>query len=268
MRGVSIPTQSLSQVLTNPAVPVKEREVMLTPVLTGVVTGIQDSIQREFGLQGAGSLVTTVVRALKAWAPYRPAEPAAGAATAAAAGVAGQQVQGPPGCVWEIVVIYVLRQRLGELKRQGKQLSDVEFRQYSLGGVRELSLFIDVLSAASTLLRPGQQRSVVALTDFYSLEECELFRDVWGSPAEYTPFILHPGDPSYNLTMHSQLTKQQWEALADAAGELHGQLLGFLRGGAGGCDDVWQAVLDSTSLGPAVKAFAETCWIVVCFAGW
>jgi hypothetical protein len=89
------------------------------------------------------------------------------------------------------------------------------------------TLFMDVLLAASQLLRPtdwGQPApEPIAVTYFYTEEECMLFKGTWGPPGPlYTPFIIHPADPRYNCNMHSGFCS--WGALAEAAGLLHQQM--------------------------------------------
>jgi hypothetical protein len=66
---------------------------------------------------------------------------------------------------------------------------------------------------------------------FYSAEDCNLFRDCWDVPGrQSSPYIIHPADPSYNITAHSLFT--DWGALADAAGELHAALMAALQEGS------------------------------------
>lgn len=77
----------------------------------------------------------------------------------------------PPGYIWEIFVLYVIEQRVKKLRAEG----GAEFARYNTGGVRELTLFMDVLLAASELLRPalpGQTQPVaIALSYLCSAEE-------------------------------------------------------------------------------------------------
>ena len=97
-----------------------------------------------------------------------------------------------------------------------------------------------------------------------------LFKGTWGPPGPlYAPFIIHPADPPYNCNMHSGFCS--WGVLAEAAGLLHQQMQQLLypqgeelvglegsacaAGGSnsnsGSSVDVWQLVVDTTSLGYA-----------------
>lgn len=295
----TIPSSLLEQ-LTCPSSDSRQRAAIMAPLLTELVRGVNTRCEREYGLLGAGSMVTTVIRACKAWAKFGLAEQLdshrssrvsssssssddaisehAGIGTAATSAAGGSRVPRaaeptarPQGYVWEVLVIYVLNQKLQECKHSNTSAAAV----YSRGGIREISLFLDVLKAAAVLLRPaspeGQgQVCPIALHDWYTAEDCELFRGTWGPPGRlYTPFLIHPVDPSYNCTAHSSF--KNWSVIADEAGSLHDklqmlveQLAAVGSDGPGGCSvsrssdsaDIWHQVLDTTTLGPAVRAFA------------
>jgi hypothetical protein len=143
------------------------------------------------------------------------------------------------------------------------------------------TLFMDVLLAASERLRPtdwGQPApEPIAVYYFCAKEEYMIFKRNWGPVGPlYTPYIIHP-DPRYNCVMHSGFA--HWRALADAAGLLHQQLqlllypqaeeVVGLQGNSSACAaghsssssgsvDVWQQVVDTTSLGHAVRAASGT----------
>jgi hypothetical protein len=102
----------------------------------------------------------------------------------------------------------------------------------------------------------------IALSVFYSPEDCSLFKQCWDVPGrQCSPYIIHPADPSYNITAHSLFT--DWGALADAAGQLHAALMAARQGGvmdqnsssSSSSTDAWQQVLRSTTLGAAVREF-------------
>jgi len=288
-------TSSLLEQLTCPSSDSRQRAAIMAPLLTELVRGVNSRCEREYGLQGAGSMVTTVIRACKAWAKFglaeqldshRPSHVSSrgsddgehagigNAATSAAAASrvlrAAEPTARPQGYVWEVLVIYVLNQQLQECKQSNTSAAAV----YSRGGIREITLFLDVLKAAAALLRPAspvgqEQVCPIPLHEWYTAEECELFRGAWGPPGQlYTPFTIHPADPSYNCTAHSSF--KNWSVIADEAGSLHNKLqmlVEQLAVGADGpgdssvsrsCDspDIWQRVLDTTTLGPAVRAFA------------
>jgi len=248
--------------------PDKAREVMLTPLLTKVVKGVQVSMQRDYGLQEAGGLVTTVIRAMKAWAKHGftheqqhgtssicSSSDGASCSCTASNPAAGTP---PPGYIWEVFVIFVLKQKLEQYTAEYAGMSAQATARYSTGGQRELNLFMDVLQAASELLQPagkdGQSEPApIALTVFYTPDECELFRSHWGPPSPlHLPYLVHPADPSFNCRHQGRF--KDWEALDD--GRLHGQLQEVLQQGQQPGDaDAWQLVLSRTSLGPAVRAF-------------
>lgn len=249
---------------------------MLTPLLTKVVKGVQVSMQRDYGLQGSGGLVTTVIRAMKAWAKHGftheqqhgtsstcSTSSSDGASHSGCTASNSAAVTPPPGFIWEIFVIFVLKQKLEQFTAAHANLSAEATARYSTGGQRELNLFMDVLQAASELLHPavkdGQSEPApIALTEFYTADECELFRSNWGPPSPlHLPLIIHPADPSFNCGHQGRF--KDWEALASAAGRLHGQLQEVLQQGQQPGDvDAWQLVLSRTSLGAAVRAFESS----------
>lgn len=154
----------------------------------------------------------------------------------------------------EVFVVFVLLRQL----RAG-QAAGTPPAQRIPAQTRTLQMFLDVLAAASELLQPGSP-APIALYDLYTPEQCELFRDQWGPPVGplCTPFIISPVDPSYNCTKHSAF--KGWGAVAAAAGQLHQQLQALLSDGTRGSSEpgsqgVWQQLLNSSSLGPAVRAF-------------
>jgi hypothetical protein len=276
----------------------RERTTALTPLMTKVIKGVHSRCASKHWLPGAGTLVTTVIRAVKAWVQCgldgqlqlcerrsginsssgSSTHCTAGSSSSSSSGgssgdsssgsnsgssgsrssgssrAAGSALadpfrdasDGPPSYILETFVVFVLEQQL----QQG--LAD----RYRYGnGLKELNLFMDVLEAASTLLRPSLGTSAqllkpICVTHLYTAEEAELFRGCWGPAALYSPFILHPVDPSYNCTLHTE--SDSWGALADAAQLLHGHLQQLLQQSDG---DPWGAVLVSTTLGRAVKAF-------------
>jgi hypothetical protein len=120
-----------------------------------------------------------------------------------------------------------------------------------------------VRGTASNLAPMGSSSPTppIALSVFYSAEDCNLFRQCWEVPGrQCSPYIIHPADPSYNITAHSLFT--DWGALADAAGQLHAVLMTARQGGGtdqhSSCSsttDAWQQVLRSTTLGAAVREF-------------
>jgi hypothetical protein len=186
----------------------------------------------------------------------------------------------PPGYMWEIFVLHVLHvlhSKLQQAALDGTPPSELYPTQ-----TRTLYLFLDVLHAASQLLRPAAPGSTVdpiAVYSLYTREQCELFRGLWGPPGLLcTPYIISPVDPSYNCTENSPF--KGWAAVADAAGGLYGQMIQALSGSSGsngssgtgaaavagaaagqdvgspgGGEHVWQQLLRGSSLGPAVTAF-------------
>lgn len=134
----------------------------------------------------------------------------------------------PPGYALETLVMYVFEQQC--------ETGAEAVARYSTGSMRELHLFLDVLLAASQLLRTSGSSSggsskaaPIALSLFYTADECELFRGLWDVPdRQCTPYIIHPADPSFNCTAHCFF--KAWDALADFAGNLHQQLQAALCG--------------------------------------
>lgn len=276
----------------------RQRVALLTPLLTDAVKSAEGLFNQEFGVLGLGHLVCTVSRALKAWSKFgfagiQPNSRQDSAGTASKSGILSsgggssssmssfrmslpaqsqQQQQGsssaasvrppgmqpwhkyPPGFIWEVLVLYVLRQKLEQHRSTPER--------YATDGRRELTLFLEVLEAASQLLRPRASNTapaVISLTHpfaVYTAEELELFRGVWGAAGAPTPIIIHPGDPSFNCAAFTPF--QGWSALADAAGRLHAQLQSFMQLEAGNAENVQRRVLDETSLGAAVRAFATS----------
>jgi hypothetical protein len=226
---------------------IKERSVFLVPLLTALIKGMDVRCRIHYNLEGAGSLVTTVIRLLKAWTKY---------------GL--QELQPPtpkfPGFVWEVLVLYVLEQQCRTLDPAAV------VRRHGTSPQRHLDLFMEVLQCAAECLGPAgrQGRSPIALTEFYTAEELELFRQTWGRPDSDTPCIIHPADPSNNCARNS--TFGSWGVVAQAAGQLYQQLQQLRQGshsrqqGAAGSGtvvvDAWQVVLAETSLGRAVKEVA------------
>ncbi len=165
-------------------------------------------------------------------------------------------------------MLYVLRSKLQQAGSEGKQPSELYPTQS-----RTLYLFLDVMLAASQLLRPAAPGShnpipPIAVYSLYTPQQCELFRKLWGPPGLLcTPYIISPVDPSYNCTENSPF--KGWAAVADAAGQLYRQMsevLGDSNGtaaAAGGQEGThlavgehaWQQLLRGSSLGPAVSAF-------------
>jgi hypothetical protein len=128
-----------------------------------------------------------------------------------------------------------------------------------------LALFLAVLQEASQLLRTGDpeealQRAVILdmsciHPDGYTVEEALQYRPAWGSGRLFTPYIINPVDPTYNCTIMQPF--RAWDAVADAAGQLHGRLVEALESDAGVevRDYVWQRLLSSSTLGPVWNAF-------------
>lgn len=306
---------SLTDFFTCPSEPNKLRTVLLTPLMTDILgRDVDQQLISKFGFK-ADSMVKDVIRAVKAWSKFglphalacssissvpdgmdTAAEQAAGPSTAPAA-AAGPGMSGagssaaaqwvrpapnqshdftkqPPGYMWEIFVLHVLHSKLQRAASNGTPPSELYPTQ-----TRTLYLFLDVLHAASQLLRPaapGSTADPIAVYSLYTREQCELFRGLWGPPGLLcTPYIISPVDPSYNCTENSPF--KGWAAVADAAGKLYRQMIQALGGGSGSSDtataaaadaaagqqvgsagsgeQVWQQLLRGSSLGPAVGAF-------------
>ena len=231
---------------------------MLTPLLADWLASVQGEFLQQYGQHAAGCMATTVIRAMKAWVRDGLADQLQPPGSSARS--AGSKAARPPGFVWEVFVVYVLEQRLMQHKRD----AGASARQlYAHGPAGECALFMDVLLAASQLLRPSaaadtQPAKPIAVTHFYTEQQCEWFRHCWGAgevQSSCTPFIIHPADPSYNCKLTGF---EQWGALADAAGELHQQMQQLMQQQGGGdgdaAGDAWEAVVASTTLGRAVDA--------------
>jgi hypothetical protein len=190
----------------------------LTPLLSQAVKGATDRFAEEYGVRGAGNLVTTVIRAMKAWSKGLAL---VGALQQTATAIQGKTAPAhPPGYIWEIFVLYAFERRLKQCRDEGASTAVYSMQ---LGA---LTLFMDVLPAACERLHPtdgGQPApEPIAVYKFYTEDECMLFRCNWGPVGPlYTPYIIHP-DPRYNSVMHTGFCS--WGALADAAGLLHEQL--------------------------------------------
>ena len=295
---------TLLESYTHPRSSNKEHSSLLTPLLIQLVKGTNDRFAEEYGVRSAGNLVTTVIRATKAWSKglvavgqlqqpatsvhsgpgdgcssnvdgsaetclpaFRSTAAAVGAAPTAAAGTAKNAPAYPPGYVWEIFVLFVLERQLKQCRDESASAA-----VYSMH-LGPLTLFMDVLLAASQLLRhtgwDQPEPGPIAVYYFFTEEECTLFRRNWGPVGPlYTPYIIHPADPRYNCVMHAGFAR--WGALADEAGLLHQQMQQLLypqdegvvgvggnarvAGGSSGSGDVWQLIVDTTSLGAAVRA--------------
>lgn len=270
--------------LASPDEPNIHRATLLTPLSTKLITGFEQQCSQCYDIKVSG-LTNNVIRMVKAWSKFglpaalkyaadassSSSHSQSGAAAAAATQAAQQSAEAscsdymkqPPGFIWEIFVLYVLQQNL-----QQNLLQD---NNPLLNGNREINLFMAVLEAASRLLRPSSTEVIVLYRPFslYTREECDLSKELWGPASPlFRPYIISPVDPSYNCTKHSVF--KQWEAVADAAGQLYHQMQGVLEGPAGmlaerGCSsageaavttDAWQQLLSSSTLGPAVQAFA------------
>jgi hypothetical protein len=261
--------------------------------MTDIPAAVPDHCKREFGFN-PDSMVKDVIRVFKAWARYglpyalqqqqqqqqavgsssgsgSPPAAAAGAGYGTAPLPAGEPPAGvaavpggcdytkqPPGYMLEVFVVFVLLRQL----RAGQAAGTPPAQQYPTH-TRTLQLFLDVLAAAAEMLQPGSP-DPIALNDLYTQEQCELFRELWGPVGPLcTPFIISPVDPSYNCTKHSAF--KGWGGVAAAAGQLYQQLQALLgsdgpvggssSGGAVPGTAVWQQLLSSSSLGPAVWAF-------------
>jgi hypothetical protein len=247
--AIDLAGSALSYELASPDKASRLRTNYLTPLMTQAVQGIEDRTYKKYGFKSAGMMVTKVMRAMKALSKYGFAKQlqtssAAGASstssssssspaglTSSAAAVSKQHSGGskalrPAGYVWETFVMYVFEQ-------QCESGAEVVAR-YSTGSMRELHLFLDVLLAASHLLRTSTPASSsmaapITLSLYYTAAECELFRGLWDVPeCVCTPYIIHPADPSFNCTAHGFF--RSWDALADFLGDLHQQLQAALCG--------------------------------------
>lgn len=276
----TVPTTSLS---------IRERAKLLTPLLTDCVKNADKYLagclphchcasELPTSVRGVGNPITTVIRMMKAWSRFGLALEL----QTSQAVSSDEKAKPPPGYIWEILVLHVFQQRLRQHAASGVSTA----HPYGVPDVRVLNLFMDVLHAASESLRPARSNQqepapIIAATFLYSQEELGLFKDQWGPPGPLcTPYIIHPADPSFNCTRHVSFVR--WDAVAEAAGELHQKLQQLLQGpdpdlsqvvvsssvcsvgseisrvGRGSTADVWHQVLAHTTLGPAVKVFSET----------
>lgn len=161
------------------------------------------------------------------------------AATAPVTTAAADAPKGPPGYIWEIFVVYVLEQKLD----QGKT--------YHPG--QPLELFLDVLHEASQLLRSSMKKSEAIIVPLYYTREQALmnvFQEEWGEDGcPYAPYIISPVDPSYNCNENAAF--RDYDALADAAGQLYGQV-----NLAKAVPKDWQWLCQNSTLGPVAAEFA------------
>jgi hypothetical protein len=237
--------------LTNPRLHIKDRKALLTPLLTDVFN-VELRFKEQYGVQGAGAMVTSITRALKALVKYGWQDQLQ-QQTATSAGSAGEAAtQFPPGYILQIIVIWVFENKL--------QQSQGRAAPYPHGRIGEFLLFKEVLLKMSQRLHPvsgeadSESLEPIMLPSLYSAEQCKKFRRCWGDGDVATPFIIHPADPSCNCV--EQTTFRQWGVLADAAGQLHQQLVQALQPHSG-TGNVWEEVVKTSTLGPAVKAFRE-----------
>lgn len=244
------------EALTNPNAADRDRAALLTPLMTSVFQHSTDNVnirsQQEFSLTGAGAMVTSVIRAVKAWVQVCGLEGLLLPQSSSSSVDVGV-CKYPSSYIWEIFVVFVLESRLQHCRENGLPAP------YKPGMVGELLLFKDVLLEMSQRLRPvsvakSAALAPIALTYLYTAEQLEWFRSCWGVGEISTPYIIHPADPSYNCRDFNSF--MHWDALADAAGDLHQQLEQLLQQDApeGGA---WEAALKGTTLGSAVRAFAD-----------
>lgn len=258
---------ALAEEYTRPGSISKQHSSMFTPLLSTMFKGADSWFLSKYGVRGAGGLLTTVIRAMKAWAKARkpkgfpevrdvtpiriPDLASLASMSREEAGLeAGptyfslQCVGGPalkpsakpwrppqkahpPGVVWEVFVWCVFEQRLQQCRDEGRSAG-----VYSMQ-LGPLTLFMDVLLATTQLLLPTDRGQAppepIAVYYHYTAAQCQLFRRTWG-PAEprCTPYIILPSDPRYNCRMHANFN--DWEALADDAGLLHHGLQCLLQG--------------------------------------
>jgi hypothetical protein len=308
---------AIADSLSSPTESNKHRTALLTPMMEEVIKGVPQYCFERYDYN-PDSLVTSVVRAVKAWAKFglphvlQPGDcccdlccgadrgssssgsgssstgggsssgPGSSSPAAGGSSTAGQQQPGsggshnkllldysklPPSYIWEVLVIYVLLQKLAAAKAAGQRPSDLYPPH-----CRTLVLFMHVMEAASTLLHPASPEAV-ALYMQYTKEQCELFRGLWGPHGPlYSPRIINPVDPSFNCTKHSSFTG--WAAVAAAAGQLHTQMMQLLKGGAFGADaaaavgqgvgsssgaptqSAWDRLVEGSFLSFAVAAFS------------
>jgi hypothetical protein len=294
--GQLLPLSGTAKHLVSPSIPNKSRTTLLTPLMRDIVAGFPRHCAEKFRYQPDSLATETIraVKAWSKFGLARvlqqqaansssrtkgSAAAAAGSSAAAAAETHVHQPAGspgstqgpyaygeiPPGYMWEIIVLYVFEQKLQQAKAARGSAAEL----YPTTA-RNLQLFMDVLETASRLLRPGSS-DVIALyaSERYTAEQCEMFRQLWGPVGPLnTPYIISPVDPSYNCTKHYIF--KEWGAVADAAGELYQQMQAVLHadmaaaagqpggssGGVAASSNAWEQLLRSSSLGPAVQAFA------------
>jgi hypothetical protein len=293
-QGVMKLVQQTADAAEQPAVmPARQRTTDLTELSVDVVKSVERLYKQQHGQpSGYGRLATDVIRLCKAFARYGlpvalrpiPAQQAAAAAAAAgeaaevsaaagssstfdahSAGSTAASFKGPPAYMWEILVLFVLQQHAAE---------GIYYFQND-----PLALFMAVLREASTLLRSGDADEALAravildMSSVYpggcTVEEALRFSQSWGSGRVHTPYIINPVDPTFNCTIMQPF--RAWDAVADATGQLHTQLVqatasadvgdGEAGGGGveGGSDcqpgDGWQRLMSSSTLGPVWDAF-------------
>jgi hypothetical protein len=131
-----------------------------------------------------------------------------------------------------------------------------------------------VLKESSQLLRTGDadealRRAVVLDMSCvhkggYTVEQAQQFRKAWGSGRMHTPYIINPVDPTFNCTIMQPF--RAWDATAEAAAQLHAQLVEALDNGTSaaancsdgcGSGDMWQHLLSSSTLGPVWNEFCN-----------
>jgi hypothetical protein len=254
----------------------RQRTTDLTELSVLVVQKVEQLYREQHGQpSGYGRLATDVIRlckafakfglpvALKASAVQSPTVQLGAEDAAAASGAAdvadGSEVvakyraapfKGPPAFIWEILVLFVLQEHAaaGTFYHQSEPLA----------------LFMAVLKEASELLRTGDAdealiRAVVLDMSCvhkggFTVEQALQFRKAWGSGRMHTPYIINPVDPTFNCTIMQPF--RAWDATAEAAAQLHAQLVEALENSdGGGSGDVWQHVLSSTTLKPVWDTF-------------
>lgn len=223
------------------------RTAVLTTLLSDLLLAVDSTCLKEYGQKGAGDMCRTVIRAMKAWVK----EGLKGKLLPRGITDSNSKAARPPGYIWEIVVMHVLQERL----RQHRQMFGAAAPQlYSHDRVGELDLFMDVLQEVSQRLgpeaanssKPAQPIAVTYPLGIYTAKECELFRPCW----QREPYIIHP-DPSFNCTVHHPFPNKQWRVLAAEAGKLYEKMQQQEDG------DAWEAIVEGTTLGPAVKAWPK-----------
>jgi hypothetical protein len=280
----------LLDMITSPYSTDKENSIVLTLLLSTLLKDADSRFLDEYGVRGAGTLVTTVIRAMKAWTKGLSSEgfdEGDGIITqitglTGAGGLpyflevppedelpeslkqAGRTLRNArlPGYVWEVFVLYVLDMRLQQCRDEGRSAA-----VYSMH-LGPLTLFLDVLLEAYLLMRPTARNQPppepIAVNYFYTPEQRDLFRGTWGPPGPlYTPYIIHPADPRFNCRLHTVFNR--WDRLAHEAGLLCRKLRSHLQDKGGSqrnagstdnnrLDNVWQQAVHGTSLEHAVGA--------------